>query len=119
MPLNNLQALAGPTVTFHGRLDDASTTELIHACSAVIFPETEHFGIVPLAAGGALETLEDGVTSVMFREPSVDALVEAPDRLQALDTAPEVIARAASRFSPEAFETNLNAAIERARDRLG
>jgi len=128
--LNKLQALAGPTVTFHGRLDDASITELLHTCSAVIFPGTEDFGIVPVeanaagkpvvafAAGGALETLEDGVTAVLFREPTADALVEALDRLQALETPPEVLARSAARFSAEAFETNLRAAIERARDRF-
>lgn len=127
--LSRLQALAGPTVTFHGRLDDASIAELIHACSAVIFPGTEDFGIVPVeanaagkpvvafAAGGALETLTDGVTAVMFGEPTVDALVRALDRLEALDTSPDVIAASAARFSNEAFEANLKAAIERARDR--
>jgi glycosyltransferase involved in cell wall biosynthesis len=48
--LGRLQALAGPTVAFHGRLDDASITELLHSCSAVIFPGAEDFGIVPVEA---------------------------------------------------------------------
>jgi glycosyltransferase involved in cell wall biosynthesis len=127
--LSRLQALAGPTVTFHGRLDDASVTALIHACSAVIFPGTEDFGIVAVeanaagkpvvafAAGGALETLTDGVTAVMFQEPTVDSLLGALDRLQGLDISPEVLAASAARFSTEAFEANLKAAVERARDR--
>lgn len=128
--LNGLQAIAGPTVTFHGQLDDASVAELIHSCSAVISPGAEDFGIVPIeanaagkpvvafAAGGALETLEEGVTAALFGEPTVDALVGALDRVEALDTPPEVIAASAARFSKEAFETNLKAAIGRARDRL-
>ncbi len=128
--LTRLRALAGPTVTFHGRLDDASVTELIHRCSAVIFPGTEDFGIVPVeanaagkpvvafAAGGALETLTDGVSAVMFSEPTVDSLLEALDRLEALDTPPEALAASAARFSSEAFQANLKAAVDRARDRV-
>jgi glycosyltransferase involved in cell wall biosynthesis len=72
--------------------------------------------VVAFAAGGALETLADGETAVMFEEPTVDSLLEALDRLEALDTAPEAIAASAARFSSEAFRVNLKAAVKRARD---
>lgn len=110
-----LQELAGPTVTLHGRLDDEAVTELIEGCRALVLPGTEEFGIVAVeanaagkpviafAAGGALETQLDGFTAALFREHTVDALLDAITRADALDTPPEQLSRAAERFSRRAF----------------
>jgi glycosyltransferase involved in cell wall biosynthesis len=100
-------------------------TELIERCSAVCFPGREDFGIVPVeanaagkpvvafAAGGALETLKDGFSGVFFERQDVDSVLEAFKRVDALDSAPEELAESASRFSPDAFRRNLEAAIAR------
>lgn len=81
-----LQARAGPTVRFLGRISDSELREEMTHCRAFIFPGEEDFGLAPLeaqasgrpviayAAGGALETVRDGMTGVFFREQSVDAL---------------------------------------------
>jgi glycosyltransferase involved in cell wall biosynthesis len=123
--LEELRALAGPTVTFHGRLPDEAITELFESCFALCSPGQEDFGITPIealaagkpvvayAAGGALETLEDGRTAAFFREPTVEQVVEAIHRVARLDTPPEDLAAAARRFSRVAFHPNLEAAIER------
>jgi glycosyltransferase involved in cell wall biosynthesis len=98
-------------------------------CDAVCFPGQEDFGIVPVeanaagkpvvafAAGGALETLEDGRTGSLFREPTVEAVLGAIRRVRALDTSPEDLARSAERFSASSFRRNLSAAISRAGNR--
>jgi glycosyltransferase involved in cell wall biosynthesis len=122
-----LRDLAGPTVEFHRRLSDEVITEMMESCRALLLPGDEDFGITPVealaagkpvvafGAGGALETLDDGVTAALFREPTVESLLEAIRRIEALDTSPEDIAATARRFSPEAFRTGIHAAVERAR----
>lgn len=119
--LAQLQELAGPTVTFHGRLDDEAVTELIESCRALVLPGTEEFGIVAVeanaagkpviafAAGGALETQREGFTAALFREHTVEALLDAIARADALDTPPEELARAAQRFSRRAFREAIQA----------
>jgi glycosyltransferase involved in cell wall biosynthesis len=121
--LPHLQELAGPTVTFHGRLEDEAVTELIEGCRALVLPGTEEFGIVAVeanaagkpvvafAAGGVLETQRDGVTAALFRVQTVEALLDAIARADALDTPPEELSRAAERFSRRAFREQIQAKI--------
>jgi glycosyltransferase involved in cell wall biosynthesis len=125
--LDDLRRRAGPTVTFHGRLDDAGVTELMEGCRALCLPGIEDFGIVPVeanaagkpvvafAGGGALETVQEGVTGAFFAEPTREGLLAALTRADALETRPEEIARAARRFSRDAFRAGLLDAIERSR----
>jgi glycosyltransferase involved in cell wall biosynthesis len=122
--LPDLQALAGPTVTFHGRLDDAAVTELVEGCRALVLPGTEEFGIVAVeanaagkpvvafAAGGALETQEEGLTAAFFAEHSVGALLDAIARADALPTTPAELAGHARRFSRLAFREAISAKVE-------
>jgi glycosyltransferase involved in cell wall biosynthesis len=119
-----LEAIAGPSVTFHGKLPDEQVTALMQAASAVCFPGQEDFGIVPVeanaagkpvvafAAGGALETLEEGFSGVFFHRAEVGDVMEAIRRVYDLDTDPAAIALAARRFSPQAFAARLNGVIE-------
>ncbi len=58
-----LRALAGPNVTFFGRVSDAELADYMRRCRALIFPGTEDFGIIPiecLAAGRPVIGLYDG-----------------------------------------------------------
>lgn len=121
--LRDLQAMAGPTVTFHGRLDDGSVTEMMERCRALVMPGEEDFGIVPIeanaagkpavvyAAGGALETMVDGETAAYFHEPTVEALAAAIHRSDALKTEPEALGRHAERFSTDNFRVALVRAV--------
>lgn len=118
-----LQQMAGPTVTFHGRLDDDAVTELIQCSRAVCVPGAEDFGIVPveaqaagkpviaLAAGGALETVEDGVTGALMHDHGAHSILDAVRRCDKLTTTPEQIAEHAQRFSIERFHERLLEAI--------
>ena len=122
--LAELQELAGPTVSFHGRLDDGAVTELVEGCRALVLPGTEEFGIVAVeanaagkpviafAAGGALETQQDGVTAALFHEHTSKALLDAIARADALETSPEDLAAQAERFSRPAFRHAIGKRIE-------
>ena len=117
--LDDLRRMAGPTVEFHGRLPDRDVTRMMEDCRALCLPGKEDFGItaveanaagkpvIALAAGGALETLEDGVTGALFDSHARDDVLAAIRRCDEIDTRPRDIAAAAQRFSYNAFETRL------------
>ncbi len=85
--LGRLRAMAGPEVSFTGRLSDEEVRQELAACRALIFPGAEDFGIVPVEAqmagrpviayggGGALETVVEGETGLFFHDQTADALI--------------------------------------------
>ena len=74
----SLRRMAGPTVTFTGRLPDETVAEILQHSRALILTSIEEFGIAavesqaagrPVIArrgGGALETVIDGVTGCFW-----------------------------------------------------
>lgn len=115
----NLEALAGPTIEFKGRLPDDVTAELLANCRAFLFPGFEDFGITPLEAqaagrpviafgrGGALDTVIAGETGLFFREQSVEALAEAIEQFECMSFDPAAARANAERFSVERFKREL------------
>jgi glycosyltransferase involved in cell wall biosynthesis len=91
-----LEAAAPDNVRLLGWLPDEELRRLYRGCRAVILPGVEDFGIVPLEAmacgapvvafaqGGALDTVRDGETGVLFAEPTAASLSHAIDRVSAL-----------------------------------
>jgi len=124
--LVDLRRRAGPSVHFLGGLPDSEITELFQRCRAFCLPGAEDFGITPVEAnaagkpvvafgcGGALETIEEGVSGVFFAEHSVDAFLDALDRCDAIAHTPDQIARHAERFSIRAFRDRLTAVLRAA-----
>jgi glycosyltransferase involved in cell wall biosynthesis len=92
-------------------------------------PGEEDFGIVPLEAqacgapvvalgrGGAIETVRDGETGVLYDAPGAAGLLTALDRLRSLTLDPAALARNAARFSPDVFQGRFLAALRVARSR--
>jgi glycosyltransferase involved in cell wall biosynthesis len=126
-----LRRMAGPNIRFVGRVSDEEAAHLFATCRAVVMPSVEEFGIVPVEAqaagrpvlavqaGGACETVVDGVTG-RFWSGGADALAAAvadfdPDAIDPADCV-----RNAERFSRAVFAETLprevNAAFEEARD---
>ena len=117
--LEDLRDRAGPTVTFHGRLSDDDVTALMESCRAFCLPGKEDFGMTPVEAnaagkpviafgeGGALESLEEGVSGTFFARHDIPDVLDAIERCDRIDTAPEELARRARRFSPAAFRQRL------------
>jgi glycosyltransferase involved in cell wall biosynthesis len=124
--LGDLRARAGSTVTFHGRLDDASVSELMEHCSALCLPGAEDFGMTPVEAnaagkpviafarGGAMGTIDEGFSGVFFDEQKPNSFLEAYHRLEELESSPHELALIARRFSRSAFRVRLLMAIENA-----
>jgi glycosyltransferase involved in cell wall biosynthesis len=121
--LSDLQGEAGSTVTFHGRVNDAAVTELMQNCRALCLPGIEDFGITPVeaqaagkpviafGAGGALETVEPGLTGTFFVKQDVDAFLEAVRRCESITTEPREIAQRARRFSRQAFQRRIEQVV--------
>jgi glycosyltransferase involved in cell wall biosynthesis len=126
--LADLRARAGPSVAFHGRVEEGTLRGLLAGCRALCFPGSEDFGIVPVEAnaagkpviafaeGGVLETQVEGKTATFFREPTSEAALDAIRRAEEIDSSPEEIARNAERFSPEVFRNGLLAAVQLAKE---
>jgi glycosyltransferase involved in cell wall biosynthesis len=122
----NLRRIAGATVTFHGRIDDLALLELVEGCRGLCVAATEDFGIVPVeanaagkpvaafAAGGALETVTDGVNGALFHELTEASLLDAVNRLDQLETSPEKLREMAGRFSVHAFNKRFGAVVDQA-----
>ncbi len=110
-----LQALAGPTISFLGHVTDSEAKRYLEGCRGLIFPGVEDFGIAPVeaqacgrpviafAGGGALETVTDGETGILFQEPSPESLAGAVRRAAGITWCAENIRANAERFSREVF----------------
>lgn len=117
--IDELRGRAGPTVKFHGRLEDDDVTCLMEGCRALCLPGEEDFGITPIeahaagkpvvafGAGGALETVENGISGCFFTHQEVDGVLDAIARCDRISTSPEAIARTAQRFSCQMFRQRL------------
>jgi len=122
---DRLRAMAGPNVRFAGWVGDADLPEYYARCKALVFPGEEDFGIVPLEAmasgrpvvafarGGALETVKEGLTGVLFREQTVDALLEAVRRLDRAVPDPSAIRAFAAKFDRPIFKRDVGAYVAR------
>ena len=125
--LGRLKALAGPHVVFHGSADDVAVTELIEDCRALCIAGCEDFGITPVeaqaagkpvvafAAGGALETVTDGVSGTFFDSYRPEVVVDAIRRCDDLEADPQQLAALAERFSAATFRRQLVSTIDAAR----
>lgn len=125
--VKRLREIAGPTVTFLGRVDDAQMHDLMRRCRALLFPGLEDFGIVPVEVmasgrpviaygrGGALDSVEPGVSGMLFEEQSVEALTRAIEAFEADETAftAETCQRSARRFSRGIFEQKFADVVSR------
>jgi glycosyltransferase involved in cell wall biosynthesis len=114
-----LESLSGPTVRFLGRQPDAAVNRYASRCRALIFPGEEDFGMAPVevnaagrpvvafAAGGATETVIEGLNGVLFGSQSVDSLIDGLGRLEAWNWDPTSIRRNAQRYDINIFQERL------------
>lgn len=106
-------------IEFLGRIPDAEVAKVVQGCKAVIFPQEEDFGIVPLEAmaagrpviafgkGGALETVIDGQTGILFPEQTVDSLTEAIYKFEQANFSSEACRERARQFDLSVFKQKI------------
>ncbi|HEX2173916.1 MAG TPA: glycosyltransferase [Dehalococcoidia bacterium] len=122
-----LEALAGPTVRFLGRVPDTDLADLVGNCRAFVFPGEEDFGIAPIeaqaagrpviafAGGGALETVIEGQTGRFFDRPDPESLIGAVERLEADRYDPAAIRAHARAFDIAVFRDRITRLVAEAR----
>jgi glycosyltransferase involved in cell wall biosynthesis len=121
--LPELRARAGRNVEFVGRVSDAELKALYAACRGFVFPGEEDFGIAPLeanasgrpviayAAGGALDTVVDGRTGILFERQQVDSLIGAVRRAETTNWDSDELRQHARKFDRNVFRDNLLAFV--------
>jgi glycosyltransferase involved in cell wall biosynthesis len=123
--LEYLRRIAAPNVEFLGWLDDDAVLEQYRGCRMLVFPGVDDFGLAPVEAqacgrpvvafaqGGALDTVEDGVTGALFHKQDVESLHEAIEKCAATNWDRDAIRSRAERFGIERFRQELAASIEK------
>ena len=119
-----LQQYVGDGVELVGRRDDAEIRELYQQCTAAILPGEEDFGIVPVEAqacgrpvvalgrGGALDTVIDGETGVLFADTTVESLAAGLKRAAAAEWDAARIRRHAEQFSRARFVHDIERVVD-------
>lgn len=117
--LQRLKDMARPNVEFLGRVSDSELGELYSRCLALIFPQEEDFGIVPLEAmasgrpviahrsGGALETIVEGRTGVFFDRQDADSLAGAVRGFNPAAYDPQELRNHAASFETGVFKERI------------
>jgi glycosyltransferase involved in cell wall biosynthesis len=126
-----LHRLAGPTVSFAGRVSDAEAARMLAHARALVVTATEEFGIAAVEAqaagrpvialheGGVRETVIDGETGVFFDEPEPESLARAVLSFDALAVDPAACVASARRFDTAQFRRGLRSVVALALDGLG
>ena len=111
-----LRSRAGNRVIFKTNADDAAVARLYANCRAVIVPNDEDFGmtavegmgygkpVLALRAGGALDTVSEGITGEFFDEPIPEALADGILRMERSTYDPAIIRRSAEPFLAQRFD---------------
>jgi len=119
-----LQSLARPNIEFVGWVDDEALQGLLSRTRAFIFPGLEDFGIAPLeamaagrpviayAGGGALDTVQPGVTGEFFTELTPESLAGVVREFDPTRYDPATIRRHAEQFDRAVFQQKLGQFVE-------
>lgn len=122
--LERLRRIAGPTIEFLGRVEDAELPRYYAECRAFVFPQEEDFGIVAIEAmaagrqilayrgGDIVEHLEEGKMGLYFDRQTPDAIVDAVRRFDDASYDSEYIRAKALPFDRAVFQENVRSRIK-------
>jgi len=119
-----LRRMAKKNIEFLGQLTDQQLLVYYQKSRAVIYPQEEDFGLVPLEAqgcgrpviafrgGGALETVIENITGLFFQPQTAEALIEAVKRFEKMRFDPAECRKNAQKFNQTNFEKKIKRIIE-------
>lgn len=119
-----LEAMAGETIEFLGRVPDSEIPQLYAEANALLFPQLEDFGItaveaqaagrpvIAYRAGGALETVKEGITGTFFDEQTPDSLARAIRQFDTFKVRSADIRKHALQFSTQNYRKTFREFIE-------
>jgi glycosyltransferase involved in cell wall biosynthesis len=116
---DRLKSLAGPTVTFTGRISDIELVSRAYSAKGFLFPGEEDFGmsavealsaglpVIGYAKGGILDIVTDGKTGVLYETQSTEALAGAIKRAEAIEFKRIDLTNRSKHFAPELFDNKV------------
>jgi glycosyltransferase involved in cell wall biosynthesis len=119
-----LEKIAGAQTQFLGLQPHSVIREQLAGARALLFPGTEDFGItlveaqamgcpvIAYAAGGALESVIDGETGVLFQSQNADAVAQAIECANNIRFDRARLSAHAQKFSTPHFKTQFKALIQ-------
>lgn len=122
---NILKSKAGGNISFLGQVEDHRLLEYYRRAKAVIFPQLEDFGLVPLeaqalgtpviayAGGGALETVIPGKTGYLFEEQTPNSLIDAVKKFSGRSFSPIECIENAREFNYSGFKKNFAGHVDK------
>lgn len=120
-----LKKIAEKNIEFLGPISDKKLAEIYANAKAVIFPQVEDFGIVPLEsmacgvpviayrAGGVLETIKKKISGIFFEKQTVDDLKDAVMKFEKLKFNSQEIKSYVEQFDKKEFGRKMKAYINR------
>lgn len=113
-----LKLISKSNIKFVGQVSDSKLISHYRQAKALIFPQHEDFGLVPLEAqasgtpviayaqGGALETVIDQKTGLFFKQQTINSLIDAVQRFEAgkHQIKPSFCLQQARKFSLSGFD---------------
>lgn len=127
---SRLKALAGPTVEFLGHVEDKALPDLYLRATALLFPQVEDAGIVPLESlscgtpviaygkGGIGDVVEESVTGILATEQTVESFTGAVARFKANTWDHARIREYARKFHIDEFKRRIREEVMAAYDRF-
>lgn len=119
----HLKSIAGPTVTFLGRVSDEQLRNEFANAQAYVYPQLEDFGLMPVEAaaagtptigiseGGSRETIVPGVTGEWFARGNKDELKVLLQKWDKSRYSGEELMAHARKFSKERFSEKIKAVV--------
>ncbi|MBI5530898.1 MAG: glycosyltransferase [Candidatus Doudnabacteria bacterium] len=114
-----LKSIAGPNITFLGRVTDEQLRSEYSSALAFIYPQVEDFGLMPLEAaacgtatiaygkGGALETVMQNATGEFFYSYNPEEISKLIISFNPEKYSQEVFRRQAEKFSKDKFKSEI------------
>jgi glycosyltransferase involved in cell wall biosynthesis len=127
--MQSLKKIAASNIKFLGRVDDFQLRDLYRRARGLVFAAREDFGIVPVEAqscgcpviayeaGGALETVQDGVSGIFFPRQTAEDIARAVEVFEGMRWSPERVRLCTEDFTREKFKARIQTFSDESLDR--